>query len=431
MEAVKCPPTKFATIRAGVHASGTGNPGQTGWGILEERSYDRAVKTLPGMSRVAQIPDEALLRKLLAELGQAARAFRFDVAPNPCVGAAVLSGREVVARGYHEIWGKEHAEARALAAAERVQGHGPLDTLVVTLEPCSSTGKTPPCVERILAAGIRTVVVGELDPDPRHRGQGIELLRSHGLEVVLLEGVAPLEEIAPHFLAWLDQDRLRRPRPWTLLKWAQTQSGHLTPPEDVGAGRWISGPESLAEVQILRGRVDAILTGVGTVTADDPRFSVRPPGDARRPPLRVVLDSWLRTPTDARLFAEPSPDEGAGPVHLLCIRGADATRESALRAAGASVHGLRGTDRDHLDLRAVHTWLWEQGVRRVLVESGPGVLGSHLDARFADQIRLVTGDVRGGRGESLGLRVSGLSLLDRRDREAGSDSVLEAFLEAE
>jgi diaminohydroxyphosphoribosylaminopyrimidine deaminase/5-amino-6-(5-phosphoribosylamino)uracil reductase len=383
------------------------------------------------MTRVAQIHDEALMRKLLRELGQEARDFRFEVAPNPCVGAAVLAGSRIVARGYHEVWGQDHAEVRALAAAQNAAEGEALDTLVVTLEPCSSTGKTAPCVDRILEAGIGTVVVGELDPDPRHRGRGLELLRSHGIEVVLLEGVAPLREVAPHFLAWLSVDRLRRPRPWVVAKWAQTLSGQLQPPENFGGGRWISGPEALAEVQILRGRVDAVLTGVGTVRADDPRLSVRPPGDTRRPPMRVVLDSWLSTRPEARLFAQPGADEAAGPVHLLCIRGADAARESALTAAGARVHGLRGSDRNHLDLRAVHAWLWEQGVRRVMIESGPHVLRSHLEARFIDQVKLVTGSVRGGQGESLGHEIGALDLLERRDRELGPDAVLEAFLEAE
>src|SRR5436190_717166 len=164
-----------------------------------------------------------------------------------------------------------------------------------TLEPCSSQGKTPPCVERILASGVRCVVVGALDPDPRHGGAGLSSLRERGVEVVLLEGASPLSAVAPHFNSWIDQERLRRPRPWTIAKWAQTRTGQLIPPSGVGGGRWISGPESLKEVQVLRGRVDAIVSGVGTVLADDPRFTVRPPGDPSRPPWKIVFDSYLRT----------------------------------------------------------------------------------------------------------------------------------------
>ncbi len=384
------------------------------------------------MTHLAPVQDEVLLRTLLHELGSAARAWRFSVAPNPCVGAAVLAGQQVIARGFHEVWGEAHAEVQALDAA---QASGvpreEWDTLVVTLEPCSTQGKTPPCIERILASGIRTVVVGEADPDPRHRGRGLEILRASGLEVFLLEGAAPLRDVAAHFLRWNAPDRLRRPRPWTIAKWAQTLTGQLLPPETIGGGRWISGPAALSEVQLLRSHVDAILTGVGTIVSDDPRLTVRPPGDPSRRPLRVVLDSYLRTPPGARLFAPPGANEGAGEVHILCILGADEGREHALVRAGAQVHGLRGTDKHHLDLRGVYAWLWERGIRRIVLEAGPRVLGSHLDAGFLDQVHLVTGSVRGGRGESLADRLARAKLLERRDREVGPDSVLEAFLEAQ
>ncbi len=384
------------------------------------------------MTRLAQLSDEVALRTLLHELGLAARAWRFSVAPNPCVGAAVLAGSKVVARGFHEGWGESHAEIRALAAADSSGvPRQEWDALVVTLEPCSSYGKTPPCIDAIRASGIRTVIVGERDPDPRHRGKGLELLRAHGIEVFLLEGAAPLAEVAPHFVSWTSHDRQRRPRPWTIAKWAQTLTGQLTPPESVGGGRWISSPPALAEVQLLRSRVDAILTGVGTVVADDPRLTVLPPGDPTRRPARIVLDSWLRTPPDARLFAPAGVNEGAGEVTIVCIVGADRGREAALLRAGAKIHGLRCNDKHHIDLRAMHAWLWDQGVRRLLLEAGPRLLASHLDAGFVDQVHLVTGGVRGGRGESLAERLASAKLLERRDREVGPDSVLEAFLPSE
>ena len=298
------------------------------------------------------------------------------------------------------------------------------------LEPRSTTGKTPPCVDHILASGIRTVIVGERDPDPRHRGRGLEPPRRPRASKSCCRRRRAFRGVAA-LLRWNAPDRLRRPRPWTIAKWAQTLTGQLSPPEAIGGGRWISSPPALAEVQLLRGRVDAILTGVGTIVNDDPRLTVRPPGDASRRPWRVVLDSWLRTPPGARLFAEPGPNEGAGEVYVACILGADQGREHALVRAGAHVHGLRGTDKHHLDLRGVHAWLWEQGIRRVLIEAGPRLLGSHLDAGFLDQVHLVTGSVRGGRGESLADRLARAKLLERRDREVGPDSVLEAFLEAQ
>lgn len=373
--------------------------------------------------------DEGLLTKLLTELGREAAAFRFEVAPNPCVGAAILSDGVVVARGFHQVWGGPHAEVEAIAAAE-ASGvpREKWDVVAVTLEPCSSTGKTPPCVDAILDAGIGCVVVGALDPDARHRGRGLEKLRDAGVEVYLLDGDSPLEEVAPHFLYWNRLERLRRPRPWTIAKWAQTRTGQLLPPEDIGEGRWISCDLSREEVATLRGRVDAVVTGVGTVLADDPRLTVRPPGDPTDPPLRVVLDSYLRTPPDARLLAAPAEGEGAGEVHLLTIAGADASRWRALEAAGAKVHGLRAEAGDHVSLIGVLEWLWGHGVRRVLLETGPTLLLDALERHFVDQVRIYTGEVNGGRGVSMGGWLVTAKIHQRLDREIGSDAVLEGFL---
>lgn len=372
---------------------------------------------------------EPLLRRLLHELGEAAAAFRFEVAPNPCVGCAILAGGEIVGRGFHRLWGGPHAEIEALHAAS-LSGtpRGEWDTLVVTLEPCSSTGKTGPCVEAILASGIPQVVVGALDPDPRHRGKGLEQLRAAGVQVHLLEGFSALEDVAPHFVQWNLPDRIRRPRPWTIAKWAQTRTGQLTPPEDIGDGRWITTHASLNEVQVLRGRVDAIVTGVGTVLADDPRFTVRTPGDLARPPRRIILDSLLRTPPDGRLFAKPGPDEAGGPVTIMTLAGMDAPRARALQEAGAEIVGMHSGEFGHVALRDVYTWLWDAGVRRVMLEAGPTLLRRHFDAEFIDQLRIYTGSVNGGRGPSMAESLQTLKLEGRLDREQGDDAVLEAFL---
>ncbi|HRV82842.1 MAG TPA: bifunctional diaminohydroxyphosphoribosylaminopyrimidine deaminase/5-amino-6-(5-phosphoribosylamino)uracil reductase RibD, partial [Planctomycetota bacterium] len=293
--------------------------------------------------------NQEALGALLAQLGREAMAHRFRVAPNPCVGAAVLAGGEVVAKGFHERWGGPHAEIEALAAAE-ASGVPPQewDTLVVTLEPCSTHGKTPPCVEAIVAAGIRTVVVGALDPNPLHRGRGLRFLEAAGLTVHVIQGFSRLEEICPYFLRWTSDERVRRPRPWVIAKWAQTMTGQMSPPEEVGEGRWISSPESLEQVLHLRSQVDAIVTGVGTVLHDDPRLTVRLPAKTDHPPARIVLDAWLRTPTDCNLFAPPAPGEVAGPVTILCLPGSNPVRWRALEAAGAQVEAVRGEDRMHL-----------------------------------------------------------------------------------
>ena len=443
------------------------------------------------MNRLTSTLDPMLALDLLRSLGEEARAFRFEVAPNPCVGAAILSGTRVVARGYHTSWGGPHAEVEALrAAAASGTPKAEWDTLLVTLEPCSSEGKTPPCVDAILASGIPRVLVGALDPDLRHKGRGIELLREAGVEVLVDPTASPLETVSPHFLHWNEYERLRRPRPWTIAKWAQTLTGQLSPPDDVGEGRWITGPTSRAEVHRLRASVDAIVTGVGTVLADDPRLTVRPLGvpgpkgvflpvtlpplgvegsdcgdlgggepvagepvagksgvgdlakdatertedteaaavEPQQGPARVVLDSWLRTPPEARLFQEPGPDEFGGPVHIMSLPGSDHIRRRALEAVGAHVHSNRGMDRHTLDLRSLWTWLAEQGFQRVLLETGPTLLRNALDSGFVDQVRVYTGGVRGGEGESLAPWFADADLQERLQRESGQDAVLEAFL---
>ncbi len=387
------------------------------------------------MKGLTQPLDDPSCLALLAELGTEARAFRFEVAPNPCVGAAVLAGSKVVARGYHRFWGGPHAEIDALEAAA-ASGVPPetWDAMVVTLEPCCSRGKTAPCTDAIAGTAIKTVVVGALDPDPRHRGAGLEQLRAQGLEVLHADGSAPLEAVSPHFLRWLEFERLRRPRPWLIAKWAQTLTGQLTPPEDVGDGRRISGDEARSEVAELRSRVDAIVTGVGTILADDPRLTVRPASlidrHTVRPPARVILDTALRTPPDACMLGGFPSDEAAGPVHLLSVAGADGSgaRSNALVEAGAQVHGLRADDVHRLNLRDVSRWLWEQGFRRVLLEAGPTLIASFLESGFVDQLRVYTGSIRGGRGKSLGARLGSLSLEERMDREIGEDQALEAFI---
>lgn len=385
------------------------------------------------MNGVTETLDPALARHLLRELGEEARSFRFEVAPNPCVGAAVMAGSRVVSRGFHRVWGGPHAEIDALAAAaESDVPRADWDTMLVTLEPCSTTGKTGPCVEAIIAAGIKRVIVGAQDPDARHRGRGLEILRDAGVEVLIDPVASPLEVVSPHFLTWNDYERRRRPRPWTIAKWAQTLSGHLSPPETIGDGRWISGSASLHEVHLLRSRVDAIVTGVGTVLHDDPRLTVRlrtHAGDAPiEGPHRVVLDSWLRTHPDARLFEAPGEGEFGGPVHIMALPGPDPIRRRALEGAGAQVHGGRGMDRHTLDLRDLWTWLHDQGFERVLLEAGPTLLRNALEKGFVDQIRVYTGNVHGGEGESLASWLSVAQLEGRHHREAGNDAVLEAFL---
>ena len=373
--------------------------------------------------------EAAHYRALLADLVALAVPFRFEVAPNPCVGAAVLSDGVEIGRGFHRQWGAAHAEVLAIEAA---QASGVprerWDTLVVTLEPCSSHGKTPPCTAAILRESFRRVVVGALDPDPRHRGRGIEELRARGLELVFLRGAAPLERAAPHFLEWTRPDRLRRTLPWMIAKWAQTRTGQLSPPAGTGTGHWVTGAEARADVQRLRTRVDVILTGVGTVLADDPRLSLRVNAELGQPPLRVVLDSSLRTPPGARLFQPCVEGELAGPVHVVTRAGFDAVRYRALIEAGATIHALHSGDDGHASLRETLQLLWEQGARRVLLEAGPTLIRAAFEAEFIDQVRVYTASLNGGLGPSLGRYLAPERLLQIAHGEVGEDARLDAFV---
>ncbi|MBK7975436.1 MAG: bifunctional diaminohydroxyphosphoribosylaminopyrimidine deaminase/5-amino-6-(5-phosphoribosylamino)uracil reductase RibD [Deltaproteobacteria bacterium] len=371
---------------------------------------------------------EARYRALLGELAREAQQFRYRVAPNPCVGAALLDHDQEVARGFHTAWGGRHAEIEALRVLETSRGAaGRFDTLVVTLEPCSSHGKTPPCVDAVLATGVERIVIGGLDPDPRHQGRGVRILRGAGREVVVLDGSASLAEGSAHFLAWISHRRMSRGAPWTIAKWAQTRSGQLSPPLDVGEGRWISSPAARAEVQRWRGEVDAIVTGVGTVLADDPRLSVRGPELPTYPPARVVLDSTLRTPATARLLAPPAPDERAGPVFVLTGRGADPSKRRELEDRGAHVEEIGTAPDGKLSLEAAQRWLWRHCVRRILLEAGPALLERWIAEERVDQWLVYEGAIEEGRGPSLRRTLESARLRTVRRRELGVDTVLEAF----
>lgn len=372
---------------------------------------------------------EARYRALLEELAREATEYRYRVAPNPCVGAALLAGGVEVARGFHTAWGGGHAEVEALRAAAAADGGAArrFDTLVVTLEPCSSHGKTPPCVDAVLASGVRRVVVGALDPDPRHQGRGVALLREAGREVVLLEGSAPLADGSAHFLTWISAERMTRGRPWTIAKWAQTRSGQLSPPADVGAGRWISSPASRAEVHRWRGHVDAIVTGIGTVLADDPRLSVRGTETPAYPPARVVLDSALRLPPGARILAPPERGESAGPVFVLTRPGADPARRAELEARGARIEEIEASASGGLRLDLVQRWLWGHCVRRVLLEAGPALLARWIAEEGVDQWLVYEGPIERGRGPTLLPTLEAARLERIRRRALDVDTVLEAF----
>jgi len=315
--------------------------------------------------------DEHLMRRAL----ELARRGEGRAEPNPMVGAVIAApiddgiGGPVIAEGWHAAFGGPHAEVVALSAAGSAARGG---TLAVTLEPCCHHGKTGPCTDAIIAAGIARVIVATRDPFPAVNGGGIDALRRAGIEV--RTGVCEAESrrlIAP-FRMLIEQRR-----PWLIAKWAMSLDGHVATAS--GMSRWISSEPSRAIVHQLRGRVDGILCGIGTALTDDPLLTARPAGP--RQPLRIVLDTAARLPIESRLVRT------AREVPVLVATGpaAPTDRLRALASAGCDVWQAATADpRDRLD-----ELLLELGSRRltnVLVEGGPTVLGSLADANLIDEV---------------------------------------------
>jgi diaminohydroxyphosphoribosylaminopyrimidine deaminase/5-amino-6-(5-phosphoribosylamino)uracil reductase len=291
------------------------------------------------------------------------------VEPNPMVGAVVLAADGlVIGEGWHKRFGGDHAEVMALAAAgERARG----GTLAVTLEPCAHHGKTPPCVDAILAAGIARVVVAAADPSPHASGRGVARLQAAGVavEAGLLEREA-IRLTAP-FRTFVE-----RRRPWLVAKWALSLDGRIATAS--GESRWISSEASRRLVHQLRGRVDAVMVGIGTALADDPLLTARPPGPRRA--LRIVCDTAARLPPDSQL-ARTARDL---PVLVAVAADAPCERVRALEAAGCGILVCPGGPRERL------TWLLEElgkrGVTNLLVEGGPTLLGSCFDGDVVDEV---------------------------------------------
>lgn len=289
------------------------------------------------------------------------------VEPNPMVGALVFSAQEeLVGKGYHERFGGPHAEIVALREAGEKASSG---TLVVSLEPCCHQGKTGPCTEAILAAGIQRVVVGTLDPNPLVRGKGIARLREAGIVVLVgIEEVSAKRLIAPF------RSLIQNRRPYVHAKWAMTLDGKIA--ARTGESKWISGEESRQVVHKLRGRMDAILVGAGTLLRDDPLLTPRPPGP--RIPLRIVLDRRGRAPLQSKIFQSLSE----GPV--LVITESDEARDR-LATMGVETRKISNTESSLSDLLM---FLGERSITNLLVEGGAEIHGAFFDADLVDEVHV-------------------------------------------
>jgi diaminohydroxyphosphoribosylaminopyrimidine deaminase / 5-amino-6-(5-phosphoribosylamino)uracil reductase len=297
--------------------------------------------------------------------------------PNPAVGAVVVKDGVIVGRGWTQPGGRPHAEPEALRrAGEAARGA----TLYVTLEPCSHFGRSPPCADAVIAAGISRVVAAIEDPNPLVAGQGHAKLRAAGITVdVGLCAAEAAHDHAGHFR------RVRDKRPHVILKLAVSSD------DKIAAGGHkpiaITGEAARTRVHLLRAQCDAILVGIGTVLADDPLLTCRLPGMAARSPVRIVLDRALRSPGDSKLVHSARQT----PLWVVASELADAPAATKLGAAGAQVIRIVPTDAPGLDLPPVLHALSERGITRLLVEGGSRVASSFVAAGLADEIWLLRG----------------------------------------
>ncbi len=366
------------------------------------------------MRKQAELSDIDFMKEALRE----ARRGLGNTSPNPMVGAIIVKGGKVLARGYHRYAGAPHAEAEALS---RLEGKAEGATLYVNLEPCNHYGRTPPCTEAILASGIARVVIGMQDPNPDVKGGGCAYLRGHGLEVI--EGVMENEsrELNEAFVKYS-----RTKRPFVTLKsaltldgWAATSSGH---------SKWVTNERSRACVHRLRARSDAVLVGVGTVISDDPMLTVR--GIRGKNPLRIVADTSLRTPLDARIVRDLSD------ARTLIAIGPEANGARLRKMAKQRVEIVRCPAMGgKIDLLVLLERLGAMSVMSLLVEGGAEIAGAFLRERLVDKVvvfiapKLLAGDdgVPMARGHGALMMENCLRLGNVRLQKIGSDIMVAGY----
>jgi diaminohydroxyphosphoribosylaminopyrimidine deaminase/5-amino-6-(5-phosphoribosylamino)uracil reductase len=328
--------------------------------------------------------DEKFMRAALAE----AKKGLGRTSPNPAVGAVLVANGKIIARGHHRGAGLPHAEIECLRARKGTTLTGA--TLYVTLEPCSTTGRTPPCTEALIAAGIRNVVVGAIDVNPRHAGRGIKLLRKGGVNVCTGVLAPECTMLNAAFNKWIITKR-----PFVVAKCGMTLDGRLTRPPD--EERWITSPTARRHVNRFRAQVDAILIGAETLRADNPRLTARATPGARQP-WRVVVSRSGKLPQSAHLFADRFADR------TLLFR-------------------------EQL-LAAILDELGQREITSVLIEGGGDVLGQALDGHLIDQVRIYLGPlITGGpviafAGIGADSTKSGTRLRDVRYERIGNDLLL-------
>jgi diaminohydroxyphosphoribosylaminopyrimidine deaminase/5-amino-6-(5-phosphoribosylamino)uracil reductase len=352
----------------------------------------------------ATASDELYLMRAI-ELAERGRG---HTSPNPLVGAVVVKDGRVIGEGWHRALGGPHAEREALAACSEDPAGA---TMYVSLEPCCHHGRTPPCTDAIVEAGIARVVVGSDDPTEHASGRGLGILRDEGVRVDMSAG-------APAHAARLLNQPFRKyaktGRPHVLFKSAMTLDGRVA--TSTGDSQWISGEPSRALSHRWRAEVDAVAVGIGTALADDPQLTARIDGVDQQP-ARVVFDSEARLPTTSKLVRSA----GEVPVYLVCSRAASRANTDALEAAGVNLIVATG-ENEGARVRSALTELGARGITSLLLEGGPHLAGAFMDAGEIDEVRLFIAPMLvGGRHARAPLEGQGVELIDAARRALSSE----------
>lgn len=306
--------------------------------------------------------------KMALELAEQGRGW---TSPNPMVGAVIVKDGAVIGKGFHQVAGGPHAEIHALNDAG---GKAKGATLYVSLEPCNHTGRTPPCTEAILESGIKRVVAGIRDPDPRVTGSGLGFLESQGVEVSVGVCEAACRRINEAFIKYVTTSC-----PFVILKCAATLDGCIATRS--GDSKWITNPLSRQFVHEIRHAVDAIMVGIGTVLKDDPQLTTRLEGREAKDPMRIVLDTNLSIPKKARML-RLSSDSG-----ILIVCGDSAPLEKRKKLEGFGIRFLTLDDEEgQIDLTALVEELGKIGITSLLIEGGSRINGSALRAGIVDKV---------------------------------------------
>jgi len=369
------------------------------------------------------LTDEFWMRRALKLAGKG------FTAPNPMVGCVLVRNGQVVGEGYHRYAGQPHAEAEAmLAAGERAAGA----TAYVTLEPCSHWGRTPPCADALIAARVARVVSAVDDPNPRVAGSGLRKLREAGIEVTtgVLEREARVRNEAFFFFH-------ATRRPFITLKAAATLDGKIA--TRTGDSKWVTGDAARKYGHRLRAQSGAVLIGIGTALADDPQLTARLRPMPPRQPLRIILDSHLRTlpGSSAVRLARELPDEL--PLMIVCAESADPRREKGLEFPGVEIIRLPRSKTGHVDLKALVELLGKRGIISVLVDGGGSVNAAFVSAGLAQKaLFFIAPKIAGGKdaptavdGEGVALMSDAVPMERVATRKLGADLLIESYFSAQ